>query len=67
MPDLSRPIAIVIPRYGLANRLRGIASTIAIARRFKIPFAMVWQPGEGFDDTAWSDLLPTTIRCSIRR
>jgi hypothetical protein len=56
VPDLTRPIAIVIPRYGLANRLRGIASTLAIARRFRIPFGMVWQSGPGFDDVAWHDL-----------
>jgi len=56
VPDLTRSIAIVVPRFGLANRLRGIASTLAIARRFKIPFGMVWQPGPGFEDVAWHEL-----------
>lgn len=56
MPDLSRPNAIVVPRFGLANRLRGIASTIAIARRYKLPFGIVWEPGPGFSEVAWDDL-----------
>jgi len=56
VPDLTRAIAIVMPCNGLANRLRGLTSTIAIARRFKIPFAMVWAPGPGFSDDSWDDL-----------
>jgi hypothetical protein len=56
MPDLTRPIAIVLPRFGLANRLRGVSSTIAIARRFKMPFGIVWEPGPGFSDARWQDL-----------
>lgn len=56
VPELKLPIAIVVPRLGLANRLRGLTSTIGIARRFKLPFGIVWGPGSAFSEDRWEDL-----------
>ena len=40
----------------LANRLRGVSSTLAIARKYKLPFAMYWASGDSFPDDRWQDL-----------
>ena len=51
-----RPYAVVRPVAGLANRLLGVTSTLALARKNRFRFAMLWEPGVHFSDDAWPDL-----------
>lgn len=48
--------AIALPTGGIGNRLLGITSTLAVAERCSLPFAMLWEPGMSFDGTGWHDL-----------
>jgi len=52
---------IVRPCFGLANRIEGVTSAWVLARRFKLPLAMLWQPGAYWDDHQWTDLFQNEI------
>jgi len=51
----------VRPSGGLANRLLGVTSAWVLARRFKLPLAMLWQPSMCRADHQWSDLFQNEI------
>ena len=50
------PYAIARAAGGLGNRLLGVTSTLAIAEKYSLRFAMLWEANMGFDDTGWHDL-----------
>jgi hypothetical protein len=52
---------IVRPTFGLANRLWAVTSAWLLARRFQLPLAMLWQPGDSWDNHQWSDLFQNEI------
>lgn len=44
------------PANGLANRLRGVTSGLAVARVLGLRFAIRWEPGPGFSDEGFGEL-----------
>jgi len=58
---LRSPTLLVIARSGLANRLRAVLSSRAIASGLGIDFQVYWGKSDGFSDDRWEDLFATRI------
>jgi hypothetical protein len=51
-----RPYLVVRPVKGLANRMRGVTSGLAVARALGLPFAIHWDAGPGFSTERFQEL-----------
>jgi hypothetical protein len=55
------PPLVVRPEMGLANRMRCVISSQAIAKQNRLRLLMLWEPTNGFSDDDWDDLFTDRI------
>lgn len=62
LPFTPWPWLVVRPSEGLANRLRGLSSAMAVARVLRLRLAVHWAPSQGFSSEGFHELFANDLR-----